>query len=221
LSSSKLTVIPNGVDVAALSAGIGGRSRIRDELRLLPAEFVWLAIGRLLPQKDYPTLLQAFKSLADDQTRLLIVGRGPLLEKLQQQVQQLGIASQVTFLGVRYDIGALLAAADAFVLSSAWEGMPNVVMEALAAGTPVVATRVGGVPELVDSGRSGFVVPPRDPGALSQAMQQLMALPPEQRQKMGRTGRNHVSTHYSLAAMADRWMALYGQLFDRKGLSRT
>lgn len=218
LSSEKSRVIPNGVDIASLSAPTDERFRIRNQLGLAPTEFVWLAIGRLLPQKDYPTLLEAFQPLATAPARLLIAGRGPLLDELQEQAQQLGIASQVTFLGVRDDIAALLAAADGFVLSSAWEGMPNVVMEALAAARPVVATQVGGVSELVETGKSGLLVPASDPGALSQGMQQLMRLSLERRQQMGLRGRDHVAAHYSLGAMADRWMALYGELLIEKGL---
>jgi glycosyltransferase involved in cell wall biosynthesis len=219
LSTRKVRVIPNGVDVAALSAPAGERFRLRRELGIASAEFVWLAVGRLLPQKDYPTLLRAFQPLAAAPARLLIAGRGPLLDELRQQAQQLRVASQVTFLGVRHDIPALLAAADGFVLSSAWEGMPNVVMEALAAATPVVATRVGGVSELVETGRSGVLVSPRNPTALSQAMRQLMTLSVEQRQQMGLTGRGHVAANYSLGMMVDRWMALYRQLLIQRGLS--
>jgi glycosyltransferase involved in cell wall biosynthesis len=152
---------------------------------------------------------------------LLIAGRGPLLDELQQQARQLGIASQVMFLGVREDIAGLLAAADGFVLSSAWEGMPNVVMEAQAAARPVVATQVGGVPELVEDGKNGLLAPPADPAALSETMRRLMMLSPEQRQQMGLSGRHHVATHYSRAAMAGRWMALYRELLTRQRLSTT
>ncbi len=221
LSTEKVRVIPNGVDVAALSAPADMRGGIRQELGLAPAEFVWLAIGRLLPQKDYPTLLRAFQPLANAPARLLIAGRGPLLDELQQQARQLGIASQVMFLGVREDIAGLLAAADGFVLSSAWEGMPNVVMEAQAAARPVVATQVGGVPELVEDGKNGLLAPPADPAALSETMRRLMMLSPEQRQQMGLSGRHHVATHYSRAAMAGRWMALYRELLTRQRLSTT
>ena len=218
LPPGKSRVIPNGVDVAALTASADERSRVRNELGLEASEFLWLAIGRLLPQKDYPTLLRAFQPLAQDGARLSIAGRGPLLDELQQEVQRLGIASRVGFLGVRHDVPALLAAADGFVLSSAWEGMPNVVMEALAAAVPVVATRVGGVAELVESGKSGWLVPPEDPGALTQSMRELMSVPVEQRRRMGLRGRDHVAAHYSLNAMADQWLALFGELLQEKGL---
>lgn len=219
LADRKARVIPNGVDIAAFSTSAGDRLRTRDELGLAPREFLWLAIGRLWQQKDYPTLLQAFQPLANAPARLAIAGRGPLLDELQREAAQLGIASQVNFLGVRHDIAALLGAADGLVLSSAWEGMPNVVMEALAAGTPVVATEVGGVAEVVEAGKSGFLVPPQDPAALSQAMRQLMSLSMEQRHQMGVTGRAHVTAHYSLPAMADRWLGLYEELLIQKGLS--
>jgi glycosyltransferase involved in cell wall biosynthesis len=187
-------------------------------LGVAPEEFVWLAIGRLLPQKDYPTMLQALQPLART-ARLFIAGRGPLLDQMKQLAEQLGLDSRVSFLGVRDDIAALLAAADGFVLSSAWEGMPNVVMEALAAARPVVATSVGGVPELVQPDVSGYLVPPRNPGALSQAMNRLMALPPEQRREMGLAGHRHVAANYALETMAQRWMTLYRELLLRRGLS--
>jgi glycosyltransferase involved in cell wall biosynthesis len=215
----KSRVIPNGVDLAALTPAADDRLRVRNELAVAPAEFLWLAIGRLLDQKDYPTLLQAFQPLAQSPARLAIAGRGPQQEELQRQARDLGIAQRVTFLGVRHDIPALLGAADAFVLSSAWEGMPNVVMEALASATPVVATQVGGVQELVEPGESGLLVKPGDPNALSAAMRRLMTLSVEERRSMGVRGRNHVASHYGLTAMAGRWMSLYEELLMQKHVS--
>ena len=215
LSREKLTVIPNGVDLATFSVEADEAARLRGELGLTCDQFAWLAVGRLREQKDYPTLLNAFQQLGDTSGRLLIAGRGPLQGQLQQLTDRLGMARQVTFLGVREDIPALLAAADGFVLSSAWEGMPNVVMEALAAARPVVATRVGGVTELVEQDQSGLLVPPRDPSALSQAMRQVMSLSLEQRRRMGLRGRQQVATHYTLAAMAGRWMGLYQDLLKQ------
>ena len=219
VTPGKLRVIPNGVDVTAFLTPPAVGSGVRKEVGLSEGEFLWLAIGRLLPQKDYPNLLQAFKLLAPAPARLAIAGRGPLLNLLQQQVTQLGLEENVTFMGVRQDVPALLAAADGFVLSSAWEGMPNVVMEALAAGTPVVATRVGGVPELVEPGRSGFLAPPENPVALADSMRQLMSLPGWQREAMGLHGRQHVAARYGMGAMAERWIHLYEELLIAQGVA--
>jgi len=216
LPRAKITVIPNGVDIAALKASPDSRVRLRAELGVKPSEFVWLAIGRLLPQKDYPTMLRAFQRLAG--ARLLIAGRGPLLDQLKQLADELGLGPRVSFLGVREDIAELLAAADALVLSSGWEGMPNVVMEALGAARPVVATQVGGVSELVTPEVSGWMVPPRDPGALSQAMERMMRLPAERRREMGLSGQRHVAQEYGLETMARRWMTLYRKLLQQRGL---
>jgi glycosyltransferase involved in cell wall biosynthesis len=219
LAGDKVRVIPNGVDLEALAAPPDARARIRSELGIADGEFVWLAVGRLLPQKDYPTMLRAFQPLASTPARLLIAGRGPLLEEERQLAEQLGIAGRVSFLGVRQDIAGLLAAADGFVLSSAWEGMPNVVMEALAAARPVVATHVGGVAELVNPEISGWLVPARNPAALARAMGSLMSQSPEERREMGLKGQRHVAAHYTLEAMADRWMTLYRELLQQRGLS--
>jgi glycosyltransferase involved in cell wall biosynthesis len=215
----KSSVIANGVDPIAMTGTAADREHVRSELGLSSGAFLWLAVGRLWEQKDYPTMLQAFQPLASAPARLAIAGRGPLLEELTSQAERLGIGRDVNFLGVRHDIPALLSAADGFVLSSAWEGMPNVVMEALAAGVPVVATGVGGVPELVEPGKSGFVVPPRDPGALSEAMRKLMKLPREQLQQMGQHGRQHIAVNYGMSSMARRWIELFEELLKRKGIT--
>jgi glycosyltransferase involved in cell wall biosynthesis len=215
----KSTVIANGVDTIAMTGTVADRERVRTELGLSPAAFLWLAVGRLWEQKDYPTMLQAFQPLASAPARLAIAGRGPLLDDLKSQADQLGIGGNVTFLGVRHDIPALLSAADGFVLSSAWEGMPNVVMEALAGGVPVVATRVGGVPELVEQDESGFVVPAGDAGALSKAMQRLMDLPLERRKQMGEHGRQHIAANYGMSSMALNWIGLFEELLKRKGIA--
>ena len=122
------------------------------------------------------------------------------------------------FLGVRNDVPALLIAADGFVLSSAWEGMPNVVMEALSAAKPVVAARVGGLPELVEDGKSGFLVPSGEPTALAKAMGSVMSMPPHERDQMGTLGRHHVVSRYGLQFMADQWISLFGELLSTNGL---
>ena len=149
---------------------------------------------------------------------LYVAGQGSLREDLENQVRSMGMEGRVKFLGLRRDVPRLLAAADGFVLASAWEGLPNVVMEALAASIPVVATRVGGVPELVLDGKSGFTVPPKDPDALAQAMLRLMALPREIRFRMGQTGRAYVEAHYGLENVVNQWEKLFLECLRGRGI---
>jgi len=218
--AGKIRVIPNGLVLDKFTVKDSNRAELRQQLGIAEDEFLWLAVGRLEEQKDYPNLLQAFKIImrGGHKTQLRVAGQGPLLENLRQQTVDLGIADRVVFLGLRRDIPSLLDAADGFVLSSAWEGLPNAVMEAMAAAKPVVATCVGGVPELVQEGKTGFIVPPRNPEALALAMEKMMTLPQERRCEMGKTGRAHIEANYSLERVVDQWEELYRELLKRKGL---
>lgn len=216
----KLRVIPNGIDTSQFTWSPTLRARVRGAEGVDSSTFLWLAVGRLEEQKDYPNLLVAFSRVLKHRPDglLHVVGQGQLRESLEATVRRLGLGKRVRFLGLRTDIPALLAAADALVLSSAWEGMPNVVMEAMAAGKPVVATRVGGVPELIVDGKNGFMVPPKDPEALAGAMLRLMDLPEETRELMGQAGRKHVVAQYSLDRVVEQWEALFRELLERKGV---
>lgn len=219
--ADRMRVIPNGLILDKFSSNGIDRTRLRKQLGVVEDEFLWLAVGRLEEQKDYPTLLKAFQilSLDNSKSQLMVAGQGPLLEYLKQRTLDLGISDRAIFLGLRRDIPSLLDAADGFVLSSAWEGLPNVVMEAMAAGKPVVATSVGGVPELVQDGISGYIVPPRDPEALAAAMLKMMSLLEEERKAMGQTGRAHIEANYSLDHMVDQWEKLYRELLASKNLN--
>lgn len=217
VAPQKLRVISNAISSQQTALPESGENKIKLELGIDDANFVWLAVGRLEEQKDYPNLLQAFTKIASSNTRLLIVGKGSLQQELHNITNALALSEQVSFLGVRHDIPELLAVTDALVLSSAWEGLPNVIMEALAAGKPVVATNVGGVSELVESNRSGFLVPPGDPAALAGAMARLMTLPLAQRRQMGLIGRSYIESHHSLERIARIWELLCIELLDTKG----
>jgi glycosyltransferase involved in cell wall biosynthesis len=120
---------------------------------------------------------------------------------------------------VRHDVPELLNAAAAYVLSSAWEGMPIVLLEAAAAGLPIVATAVGGNGEVVCDEESGFLVPARDPESLGLAMRRLMGLSEVDRRLMGERGREHVRTNYGLSRLVDRWEDLYLEVLGRRGLA--
>jgi glycosyltransferase involved in cell wall biosynthesis len=158
-----------------------------------------LAAGRLHAQKRFDLLLEAFATVRErvPKARLAIVGTGSLREDLETRARDLGVAESVTFAGFRADMPAVLSAADLFVLSSDDEGLPMVVLEAMAAGRAVVATRVGALEDMVDEGKSGVLVPRGDPAALAEAVIPLLK-DDEQRTAMGTMGRAIVATRYPL-----------------------
>jgi glycosyltransferase involved in cell wall biosynthesis len=142
-------------------------------------------------------------------TSLLIAGIGREQQAARAQAARLGIASDVRFLGLRDDLPDLMAGADGFLLSSAWEGLPMVLLEAAASALPIVATDVGGNHEIVRSGESGLLVPSHDSEALAQAMVELVASTVEERQAMGAAGRRHVAERYSLDRIVELWESIY------------
>ena len=216
-----LTVVPNGIDTDRLrNVPSGAREAVRRSIGLGP-EFVWLAVGRFEEAKDYPNMLHGFARVHAREPRavLLLVGRGSLQPETEALAEELGLAGAVRFLGVRSDVPVVMSAADGYVMSSAWEGMPMVLLEAAAAGLPIVATRVGGNHEVVRDEETGFLVPAGDPEALGQAMSRLMGLTVTQRRSMGERGREHVRANYGLSRVADRWERLYCEAMARKGLT--
>jgi glycosyltransferase involved in cell wall biosynthesis len=218
-----LRVIPNGVDTELFGSVPGSA---RESLRRsvgLEREFVWLAVGRFEVAKDYPNMLRGFAKVREryPRTILLLVGRGALQAETEALAQALGLESGVRFLGVRDDVPELMSAADGYVMSSAWEGMPIVLLEASAAGLPVVATRVGGNHEVVRDEETGFLVPPGDSDALGLAMVRLMESPEAQRRSMGERAREHVRIHYGLSRIVDQWEELYREALAQKGVALT
>lgn len=213
----KICFVPNGVDLEHFISG--DREHLRAELGL-PESFIWLAVGRFEEAKDYPVLLQAFAWVWQQQpkVRLYIVGQGSLKENVVKLADALKISQVVQFLGIRRDVANLMHVADGYVMSSALEGMPMVLLEASASGLPIVATRVGGISEVVIDGQTGFLVPPKNPPALAQAMLKMMDLPEEARQAMGAQGRIYVQEHYGLDKILDEWERIYEGLMQRKGL---
>ncbi len=137
---------------------------------------------------------------------------------MEKLAKDLHVSARTKFLGIRRDIPELMNAADAYVMSSAWEGMPMVLLEAHASGLPVVATDVGGNREVVIDGVTGFLVPPKDPEALAQAMLRLIELPEEKRQRMREAARQHILANFSLDRVVDQWEALYRELSAKKGI---
>ncbi len=215
----RIRVVPNGVDTECYRAHPAARCSLRDAMNL-DKLFVWIAVGRLMLPKDYPNMLQAFACLARERPAavLLIVGDGPLRPEMEQLARSLGVAERVRFLGIRQDVPGLLNAADAYVMSSAWEGMPMVLLEAQAVGLPAAATDVGGNREVIANGVTGYLVPPKDPEALAQAMLRVMDLSAEERSSMSAAARSRIVANFSLDHVVDLWEDLYRELLTQKGV---
>lgn len=212
----KCIVVTNGIDIGEFAPIAERRVQMRRQLGA-GDEFLWLAVGRVVPAKDYPNLLHAFAQVraARYEAQLWVAGdkAGAEFERASALAVELGLAGSVRWLGLRRDMPALLGAADAFVLSSAWEGMPLAVGEAMAMEKPVVATDVGGVRHLV--GAAGTIVPARNSAALAQAMLALMRKPLEERRLLGRTARQRIVQGFSMEKRADDWENLYRAVLAR------
>lgn len=207
--ASKIMVIPNGLDLSRFHPDAEARAAVRASLGVADDIFIWLAVGRLEEEKDYPLMLAAFAVAAKQRkARLVVVGKGSQLGRLEQLAAELGIASAVTFYGVTKEVPGLMAAADAFVLSSLWEGLPNVLIEAAATALPAVTTDVGGSAEVVLHDETGMVVQGRAPKQLAQAMTHMMTLEPAKLKEFGTRARVYAERAYALDAVVDRWEAV-------------
>jgi glycosyltransferase involved in cell wall biosynthesis len=207
VSAQRVCVIPNGVDTSRFRPDLVRRERTRAALGL-GNEFVWLAAGRLMWKKNYPLMLNAAARVPE--CRLLIAGGGPDELELKNLAARLGVHAR--FLGPRNDMPDLMNACDGFVLSSAVEGLPLVLLEAAASGLPQVAVRVGGVEEILLSERTGFLVEPADPEALAMGMARLAALPAAERAAFSNAARAHALSQFDLQTVAARWEQLYVEL---------
>jgi sugar transferase (PEP-CTERM/EpsH1 system associated) len=212
----KIRQIHNGVDSQRFSVpdvkpalpvkGFSGDGRI-----------VVGTVGRLQEVKDQLTLVRAFTRLLQcnpyyrDRLRLTIVGDGPMRAEVEALVQQEGVTEQVWIAGARNDIPMLMQSMDIFVLPSKAEGISNTILEAMATGLPVVATSVGGNPELVVDGVTGTLAPPQDAASMAQAIEQYL-LQPQLMHKHGQAGRKRIEMEFSMEAMVNKYMAVYDEV---------
>ncbi|MBU0638910.1 MAG: glycosyltransferase [Planctomycetes bacterium] len=202
--------IPNGIPVQDYQTPVVPRAAWREREGFSPDDFLFVFVARFMVQKNHKLLLRSFPEVvaADQRARLLLVGDGPLRPELEELIRAQGIQERVHLLGLRTDVADILAAADIFVMSSDWEGNPLTVMEAMAAGKPVVSTDVGGVAELVEDGKSGLIVPPGDQGALVGAMTRVMR-EPELVERMGQAAVERALDRFDVSAMARGYETLY------------
>jgi glycosyltransferase involved in cell wall biosynthesis len=216
LPENSCPVIPNGIQLERFH-------RAKKDLQVLqsmgvkPGDFVIGTVGRLVPEKGFHNLISAMKPvvLRHPNARLFFVGDGPLHDVLCQQVSESDLQENVRFLGVRKDIPELLACFDLFVMSSVSEGLPMALLEAMAAGIPIVSTGVGEIPKVIHHGVSGMLVPPDGAAALSQAIRLLL----EDRKlasNLAYAAAARVAGFYSSEKMAEQYLKLYQQILDRK-----
>jgi glycosyltransferase involved in cell wall biosynthesis len=194
----RTVVIRNGVDTALFAPRVH-RETSRPRI---------VSVGRLKAPKDFPTLLEALALLENLRFEAIIAGVGPERSALEAAIGRLGLIGAVDLVGERDDIPELLAEADCFVLSSTSEGLPISVLEAMAAGVPVVASDVGGVHELVTDGSTGYLVPPRDPAALAQALRQVLGSV-DLRARLGKKGREEVEQRFTVSRVRREHLKLY------------
>jgi glycosyltransferase involved in cell wall biosynthesis len=201
-----VSVIHNGIDFAQFSIA-GGHAESRG---MRDGHFVVGTVGRLHEQKGHIYLLQAAALVRRQcpQVSFRIVGDGPLRNSLEAQSRALGVNDIVEFAGARSDIAAQLRQFDLFVLPSLWEGLPYVLLEAMAVGIPIVATDVSGVREIITDETEGIIAPPRSAAALAEAVTGLVAND-ARRASLGAKGAQVVRQRFSIDAMVDRTVAVY------------
>jgi glycosyltransferase involved in cell wall biosynthesis len=216
VAPSKIRVIYNGIEPSRYV--VSADHALRDSMGIPGGTPIVGVVARLIDYKGHRFLLDACPDIRrrHPAVTFLLIGDGPDRKELEDHTRALGIERSVRFLGSRPDIPELLALLDVAVLPSLEEGFPNAVLEAMAAGRPVVATRVGGVPEAVVHDQTGLLVPPRDPSALADAVNCLLG-DPGRRADMGRMGRKRVSELFSLSRLVAEMEGLYEERLNAAG----
>lgn len=205
LPESSIDLVHNGLD-----ARPGDATRVRSELRLVPGTPLVIAIGSLYEVKGHVYLLEAAAKLRAEGRDLVvaIAGSGYMEERLKARAAELGLAEGVRFLGYRSDVPDLLAAADVYAMPSLSEGLPMAMIEAMLAGKAIVASDVGGIPELLPSPEHGVLAKPGDAGDLAAKLATLLA-DPTRRARLGAAAQARAAEHFTAAAMTEKYLALY------------
>ena len=208
----RLQTVRNGIAVSSFARDAVAGARLRKQLGL-EGKIVGVMVARMEPPKDFALLLRAAAAALPrvPNLHLVLIGDGPASGELKSLAASLGISAHVTFTGIRKDVGDFLSMADFFLLISIMEGLPLVLLEAAAAGLPAIASRVGGIPEAVVDGQTGFVVAPSDLEELTQAISRMAALKPAQRQALGAAAKEMVLREYDIEVVTRRWFELYGE----------
>lgn len=212
--AGRIVYMPNGVDTSLFCPDEERRNTMRNALGIAADQPAILAVGRFVEAKNHAGMLRAFARVMEvhPDALLLFAGQGPLEGSVRVLAAALHVADSVRFLGIRNDIPDLMRASDCYLMSSLWEGLPNVLLEAAASGLPAVATEVGGNASVVRDGVSGRIVPPNDDAALAAAVIEILNMSQAARRSWGDAARQSVQTNFSLESVVDRWLDLYTSL---------
>jgi glycosyltransferase involved in cell wall biosynthesis len=217
----RTAMIPLGLDLQPMLAASTATPTLRRELGIGETDAVVGYAGRFVPIKDLPTLVEAFAILSARHPNawLIMAGDGPLRPAIERLIDRLELRSRVRLLGWSSDLVALYATMDVCALSSLNEGTPVAVIEAMAAGRAVVATNVGGVPDVVENGRTGVLVPARDASALASALDALLT-DPAARLRMGEAAKAMVASRFTVDRLVDDVHRLYERaLAEKRGVT--
>jgi glycosyltransferase involved in cell wall biosynthesis len=215
IPEDKIEVIYNGIDISMDHRP--STIDLKQQFGIRVDDIVLTVVGRLVEQKGHKYLFEALSMLNGKYSlKLLVVGEGPLRNSLQSMVNSLQLNDKIKFLGQRNDIAQILEISDCLVLSSLYEGLPVCVLEAMAAGKPVIATKVGGIPELVKDGKTGFIVEPKNSEVLLQAIDKLTNLP-DIGKEMGARGREIANNNFSIISIAKHTKELFLELLENHG----
>jgi glycosyltransferase involved in cell wall biosynthesis len=214
----QVEVIPLGLDLDRFLQMPRSQADLRLSLRIPAGAALLGIVGRLVPIKDHPTLLRALALFPDggQSPHLLVVGDGERREELRRLTHELGLASRVHFLGWRDDLEAILGGLDVVICCSRNEGTPLALIEAMAAGVPVISTDVGGVGDLVSHGKTGWLVPPGDPAALARGIEILQDDPGLCRRLVA-AARSAVLERHHVSGLIQRMETLYTDVLAEKG----
>lgn len=218
MPEARFAVIGNGVETPAPMSAVE-RDALRRAIGAPAGRTVGLFVGRLVQAKNLPCLVEAVASLPPgDRPWIAMAGEGPMRAALHDQIEAAGVTDSVRLLGEVENAAQLMQVADFLVLPSHFEGQSNALLEAMAAGCPVIASRVGGTPELVEHGCTGLLFPPGDASALARAMAGLAA-DPKLRRQLADAGREFVARHHSATALAAATSAVYERCLAADGSS--
>jgi glycosyltransferase involved in cell wall biosynthesis len=213
VKTDKITVINNGIDTSEFDPSINGRSDIEKEYGIEKRAILVGAIGTLHPRKGHRYLIEAAEIICRkrDDVRFIIVGEGHLKPQLTEMRDALGLQDKIIFAGYKSDIVKFLSAVDIFVQPSVEEGFGLTIIEAMAMGKPVIATNVGGIPEIIENKKSGLLIPSKDAGALAEAIFLLLANK-DNIEVFGTEAQNVVRTKFTIQQMVKAYENLYGRI---------